>query len=90
MPSHIVMPQVINVSNDLGKLLLEGWVCNLEFLTSGRHNSSRYSPSELVQLKDVAVSLCCVPLRDTIQSPGFVLVVRAMGVASRLSSSVLT
>ncbi len=85
------MPQVINVSNDLGKLLLEGWVCNLEFLTSGRsHNSSRYSPTELVQLKDVAASLCCVPLRDTIQSPGFVLVVRAMGVASRLSSSVLT
>lgn len=50
-------------------------------LTSTRsYNSPRYHPTEHVQLKHVAVSLCSVPLRDANQSHGFVLVARVMGV----------
>jgi hypothetical protein len=58
-----------------------GVFTELEHLTSTRsYSSPRYHPTEHVELKNVAVSLCSVPLRDATQSHGFVLVARVMGV----------
>ena len=67
-----------------------GVFTELEHLASTRsYNHPRHHPTVHVQRKHVMASLCCVPLRDTSQSHGFVLVARAMGVASLLSSSAL-
>ena len=41
------MSKVFNVSDDFGKLLLEGWVCEqLDFLTSSRSHNLK-TPSDL-------------------------------------------
>jgi hypothetical protein len=53
----------------------------LGFRTSScSYDASRHSPIELVGLKHVAASHCCVPLMDAIPSLGFVPTARAIGV----------
>lgn len=87
---HRIMSKVFNVSDDLGKFLLDGWVCERFTLTlSLVLIIRRRPPIRRVQLKIVAVS-CCVRPRDTIRLIGSVLAVEATGMASLLSSSVPT
>jgi hypothetical protein len=84
------MSKVFNVSDDLGKFLLDGWVCErFTFPLSLVLIIRRRPPIRRVQLEIVGVS-CCVRPRDTIRLIGSVLAVEATGMASLLSSSVPT
>ena len=46
-PCRIVMSMVFNVSDDFGKLLLEGWVCEQSRLSSFKSSHNLKTPSDL-------------------------------------------